>query len=62
MLTKLIITAMTKIPTSDIEDELAKLEQTTFGTEFSNDDTNTRIKRLNSAQKAKKKGYRQHNG
>ena len=46
--------AMTKIPTSDIEDELAKLEQTTFGTEFSNDDTNTRIKRLNSAQKAKK--------
>lgn len=34
-------------------DELADLEYQTFGTEFSNDDTNTRLKRLNSAQKAK---------
>ena len=43
------------LPTSDnLEDELAQLEFNTFGTEFSNDDTQSRIKRLNSANKAKK--------
>ena len=36
------------------DDELAKLEYDTFGTEFSNEDTNTRLKRLNSVNKAKK--------
>lgn len=34
-------------------DDLAQLEYNTFGTEFSDDDTNTRLKRLNSATKAK---------
>lgn len=38
----------------NFNDELAQLEYTTFGTEFSNDDTQTRIKRLNSVNKAKK--------
>ena len=38
----------------DLKDELAQLEYDTFGTEFSNEDTNTRIKRLNSVNKAKK--------
>lgn len=38
----------------DLNDELAQLEYDTFGTEFSNEDTNTRIKRLNSVNKAKK--------
>lgn len=38
----------------NIDDELAQLEYDTFGTEFSNEDTNTRIKRLNSANKAKR--------
>ena len=38
----------------NIEDELAKLEYDTFGTEFSNDDTQTRMKRLKSVNKAKK--------
>ena len=36
------------------EEELSQLEYDTFGTEFSNDDTKTRLKRLNSANKAKK--------
>lgn len=36
------------------DEELAKLEYDAFGTEFSGDDTNTRLKRLNSANKAKK--------
>jgi len=36
------------------EEELAQLEYDTFGTEFSGDDTKTRLKRLNSANKAKK--------
>lgn len=40
--------------TPDIEEELAKLEYDTFGTEFSNDDTQTRMKRLKSVNKAKK--------
>ena len=38
----------------NLENDLAQLEYNTFGTEFSNDDTKTRIKRLNSANKAKK--------
>ena len=42
----------------NLNDELAQLEYNTFGTEFSNDDTNTRIKRLNSANKAKKSSSR----
>lgn len=37
----------------NLNDELAQLEYSTFGTEFSNEDTNTRIKRLNSVNKAK---------
>ena len=42
-------------PTDDsIDRELAQLEYNTFGTEFSNDDTQTRIRRLNSVNKAKK--------
>ena len=42
-------------PTSDnLNSELAQLEYNTFGTEFSNEDTSTRIKRLNSVNKAKK--------
>lgn len=36
------------------EDELAQLEYDTFGTEFSGDDTRTRLRRLNSVNKAKK--------
>ena len=43
---------------SDIEKELAQLEQNTFGTEFSNEDTHSRIKRLNSVNKAKKSSNR----
>ena len=39
---------------NNLDDELAQLEYDTFGTEFSNEDTNTRIKRLNSANKAKR--------
>ena len=38
----------------NLNDELAQLEYETFGTEFSNEDTATRIKRLNSVSKAKK--------
>lgn len=38
----------------NLNDELAQLEYETFGTEFSNEDTTTRIKRLNSVNKAKK--------
>lgn len=38
----------------NLENELAQLEYNTFGTEFSNEDTTTRIKRLNSVNKAKK--------
>lgn len=36
------------------DEELAQLEYDTFGTEFSYDDTRTRLKRLNSVNKAKK--------
>ncbi len=46
-------------PTSEnLENELAELEQSTFGTEFSNEDTQSRIKRLNSVNKAKKSSNR----
>ena len=38
----------------NINDDLTQLEYDMFGTEFSSDDTQTRIKRLNSASKAKK--------
>lgn len=41
-------------PPENLENELAQLEYDTFGTEFSGEDTKTRIKRLNSAQKARK--------
>ncbi len=43
-----------RAPNGNIDEELAQLEYDTFGTEFSGDDTKTRIKRLNSANKAKK--------
>ena len=43
---------------NNLNDELAQLEYDTFGTEFSNEDTQTRIKRLNSAQKAQKSSSR----
>ena len=39
---------------SQLEEELAQLEYDTFGTEFSNESTQSRIKRLNSVSKAKK--------
>ena len=42
----------------NLNDELTQLEYDTFGTEFSSDDTKTRIKRLNSASKAKKSTQR----
>ena len=37
-----------------LNSELAQLEYNTFGTEFSNEDTSTRLKRLNSVNKAQK--------
>lgn len=43
---------------NNLENELAQLEFNTFGTEFSNEDTTTRIKRLNSVNKAKKSSNR----
>lgn len=42
----------------DIEEHLAQLEYATFGTEFSSDDTSKRIKRLNSATRAKQSSQR----
>ncbi len=42
----------------DINNQLAQLEYDTFGTEFSNEDPQTRIKRLNSVNKAKKSSNR----
>ena len=38
----------------NLNDELSQMEFETFGTEFSNEDSATRIKRLNSVNKAKK--------
>ena len=46
------------IPLEPHVDELSQLEYDTFGTEFSNDDTKTRLKRLNSANKAKKSAHK----
>lgn len=42
------------ISQSGLNEELAELEYDMFGTEFSSDDTKTRIKRLNSVNRAKK--------
>lgn len=42
----------------NLNDELAQLEFDTFGTEFSNEDTQTRIKRLNSVNKAQKSSHK----
>lgn len=41
-----------------LEEELSQLEYETFGTEFSNEDTRSRIKRLNSVNKARKSSNR----
>ncbi len=41
-----------------LNDELAQLEYETFGTSFAEDDTTSRIKRLNSANKAQKSSSR----
>ena len=41
-------------PERNIEEELAELEYDAFGTEFSNESTKSRIKRLKSANKARK--------
>ena len=43
------------------DEELADMEYQTFGTEFSNDDKETRLKRLNSAKKAKKSANKYDN-
>ena len=37
---------------------MAQIEYDTFGTEFSNEDTKTRIKRLNSANRAQRSSQR----
>ena len=37
-----------------LNEQLSQLEYETFGTEFSNEDTTSRIKRLNSVHKAQK--------
>ena len=42
------------IPHDNLADDLSQMEYDMFGTEFSSDDTQTRIKRLNSVNKAKK--------
>lgn len=42
----------------NLSDNLTQMEYDMFGTEFSSDDTNTRIKRLNSANKAKKTSHK----
>ena len=42
----------------NLSDDLTQMEYETFGTEFSSDDTNTRIRRLNSAQKARKSSHK----
>lgn len=42
----------------DIEDELARMEYETFGTEFSNESPKARIKRLNSVNKARKSSHK----
>ena len=45
-------------PQRDIEEELAELEYDAFGTEFSSESTKSRIKRLKSANKAKKSSHK----
>ena len=42
----------------NIEEELAELEYDAFGTEFSNESTKSRIKRLKSVNKAKKSAHK----
>lgn len=42
------------VSSGNLNDELAQLEYETFGTEFSHEDTTSRIKRLNSVNKAQK--------
>ncbi|MCQ2753852.1 MAG: hypothetical protein MJ231_02265 [bacterium] len=42
----------------NINEDLAQMEYETFGTEFSNDDTKTRLRRLNSVNRAKKSKFR----
>ena len=39
---------------NNLNDDLSQMEYDMFGTEFSNEDTQSRIKRLNSVNKAKK--------
>ncbi len=47
-----------KYSQNELNDELAQLEYDMFGTEFSNEDTQSRIRRLNSVSKAKKSSHR----
>lgn len=42
----------------NLYDDLTQMEYDAFGTEFSNEDVQTRIKRLNSANKAKKSKFK----
>ena len=42
----------------NLSDDLSQMEYDMFGTEFSNEDTQTRIKRLNSVNKAKKSSHK----
>ena len=42
----------------NLNDDLTQMEYDMFGTEFSSDDTQTRIKRLNSVNKAKKSAHK----
>lgn len=42
----------------NLDDELSQLEYNTFGTEFSHEDTKKRLRRLNSANKAKQSSPR----
>lgn len=42
----------------NFDNELAQLEYNTFGTEFSNEDTQSRIKRLNSVNRAQKSSHK----
>ena len=43
---------------NNLNDDLSQLEYEMFGTEFSNEDTHSRIKRLNSVNKAKKSSHK----
>ena len=47
-----------KYSPNELNDELAQLEYDMFGTEFSNEDTQSRIRRLNSVNKAKRSSHR----